>query len=520
VRGGGEEDGLPALSRRAFLRAGAAVAAVAAVGGPVSIGRIRRAEAAIAPPPAPVAVPVPPPLGASADAPTRHTFRSRPDLTPPIIHVTGSAAAVAPGLIFLTPFNGVSPDGPMIVDDAGAPVWLRPDGGTLRATDAKVQTYHGEPVLTWWEGEGLVGYGHGTYVLADTSYREIARVRAVGDDLAGDLHDMKLTPDGTALFFCYSTVPGQVVTMRGVAEGPVTEAVVQEIDVATGKLLFEWHSLDHVDVLESFLPMTKGPAEAYDYFHANSVDLGSDGNLLLSSRHTWTVYDIDRGTGRIVWRLGGSRSDFELGPGVRFAWQHDAKWRSDGTMTIYDNGAHGPAPQFESASRGLHLALDHAAMRATLLQDWVHPDGLLSASQGTCELLPNGDAFLGFGNIGRYSEFDGSGKMLYDARLAIGASYRATRREWQASPDDAPAVAVDVSGTTPTLYASWNGATDVAAWSVSAGSSPDALAFVTTAPRTGFETEIKLPLAAAWVAVRAMSADGRMLGGAGPLAVG
>jgi hypothetical protein len=488
---------------------------VAAVGGPASLTRLRRPRASKA---VPITPPLVPPVGAAEKTPTRRTYRSRPDLAPPIIDVTGSAAAVAPGLIFLTPFNGGSPDGPTIVDDAGDLVWLRPDGGSLRATDFKVQTYRGEPVLTWWEGEGLVGYGHGTYVLADTSYREIARVRAVGDDLAGDLHDVKLTADGTALFFCYSTVPGQVLTMRGVAEGPVTEAVVQEIDVATGKLLFEWHSLDHVDVLESYLDMTKGPGEAYDYFHANSVDVGTNGDILLSSRHTWTVYDIDRGSGRIVWRLGGSRSDFELGPGVRFAWQHDAKWRPDGTMTIYDNGAHGPAPQFEAASRGLHLALDHAAMKATLLQEWIHPDGLLSASQGTCELLPNGNAFLGFGNIGRYSEFDSAGKLLYDGKFAAGASYRATRREWQASPDDAPALVVDTSGATPTLYVSWNGATEVAGWSVSAGASPDALAFVTTAPRTGFETEIKLPSAAAWVAVRAMSADGRVLGGVGPLA--
>ena len=457
-------------------------------------------------------------IGASqpAAAAARRAYKSRPDLKPPVITITGSGSKVAPGYVFLTPANGVSPDGPMIIDNTGDLVWLRPDAASLSATDLGVSTYRGEPVLTWWEGEGLVGYGQGSFVIADTSYREIARVRA-GNGLFGDLHEFVLTPQGSALFICFNTVAGEVPTMRGLANGYVTEGVIQEVDVATGRVLFEWHSADHVSELESFLPMAKGPTEPYDYFHANSIDVAADGSLLLSARHTWAVYKIDRGSGAILWRLGGSRSDFRLGPGVRFAWQHDARWQPDGTMTIFDDGADGPPPQFEAASRGILLDLDMQTMNATLLREWVHPAGVLSSSQGSFRILPNGDGFLGWGNVARFSEFNQGGQILFDGTFETkgssrAGSYRAFRFPWSARPAEPPRLVVDRQATTPIVYASWNGATDVTTWAVLSGTSSDALEVVTTADRTGFETAIQLPARASYVAVQAVGGDGRVLG--------
>ena len=441
----------------------------------------------------------------------RRRYRSRPDLTPPVITISGPISDLAPGYVFLTPANGASPDGPMIVDDTGDLVWMRPDGASLSATDLAVATYRGEPVLTWWEGEGLTGYGEGSFVIADTSYHEIARVRA-GHGLAGDLHEFVLTPQGTALFICFNTVPGEVPTLRGLANGYITEGVIQEVDVATGRVLFEWHSADHVSELESFLPMTKGPTEPYDYFHANSIDVATDGSLLLSARHTWAVYKIDRGSGAVLWRLGGSRSDFRLGPGVRFAWQHQARWQPDGTMTIFDDGADGPPPQFEAASRGIVVDLDMAAMEAKLVRTWAHPAGVLSSSQGSLQILPNGDAFIGWGNVARFSEFDQAGRILFDGTFETNGSYRAFRFPWSGRPAEAPTLAVGGRAAVPTVYASWNGATDVTTWAVLSGPSAAALEVVMTARRTGFETAIQLPSRASYVAVRAVGADGQVLG--------
>ena len=90
----------------------------------------------------------------------------------------------------------------------------------------------------------------------------------------------------------------------------------------------------------------------YDFFHVNSIQLLPNGNLLVSARHTWTVYEINKKAGAIVWGLGGKRSSFGFGPGANFEWQHDAHLQPDGTLTLFDNGA-GPGRQHERQSRAL-----------------------------------------------------------------------------------------------------------------------------------------------------------------------
>ena len=110
-------------------------------------------------------------------------FRSRPDLRPPSVEVTERARGTAPGYLFAASKNGPgeeypAQDGPMILDNDGQPVWLRPVRGEEKdAMDFKVQRYRGEPVLTWWEGVHT-GYGQGDYLILDNSYREVARVPA------------------------------------------------------------------------------------------------------------------------------------------------------------------------------------------------------------------------------------------------------------------------------------------------------------------------------------------------------
>jgi Arylsulfotransferase (ASST) len=247
-----------------------------------------------------------------------------PDLRPPQITVLRHAAGLGPGLIVLGAKNR-SPQpgeqaGPLIVDDQGRPVWFRPLPPGQVASDVRVQSYFGQPVLTWWQGTTLGGAGHGQGegVIADSSYHVIAHVRA-GHGYFADQHTFLLTPQNTALVECYHATRADLTSAGGSPNGVVYDGIVQEIDLTTGRVLFEWHSLDHVPVADSYQPAPRNPDEPYDYFHINSVGLAPDGNLLISSRHTWTVYEVDRHTGRIIWRLGGKHSDFKLGPGARFA---------------------------------------------------------------------------------------------------------------------------------------------------------------------------------------------------------
>ncbi len=249
----------------------------------------------------------------------------------------------------------------------------------------------------------------------------------------------------------------------------------------------------------------------YDYFHVNSVAEDDDGDLLISARNTQAVYKIGRDDGQVVWRLGGKKSDFAMGRGTRFAWQHDARRRADGLLTLFDNGA---APKVEDHSRVLVLRLDTKGRRATLVQSFAHPARLLSGSQGNAQFLPNGHVFVGWGANPYFTEFDAQGRVLFDAHFnRSGDSYRAYRFAWTGLPTTRPAVVASVGiGDQVTLFASWNGATEVARWEVLAGDDREQLRPVYTAAKTGFETAITVETDARYVGVRALGRRGGVLG--------
>jgi Arylsulfotransferase (ASST) len=448
-------------------------------------------------------------------------YVSRPDLKPPTITVLEPADRAAPGYIFLAPFDiaaasssytgapaSESHAGPLIVDDAGEPIWFLPLAKDT-AMGMRVQELHGRPVLTWYEGTVLGAYG-GDFVVFDPTYHEVARIRA-GRGRHGDLHEFLLTPQGTALITIYREVQADLTSIGGAADGRLVEGIVQELDVATGRVLFEWRSRDHVTLDETFTPAVT-PAGNVDYFHLNSVDVDGDGHLLVSARNTSTVYKIDRRTGTVIWRLGGKRSTFTVTPDASFAYQHDARRQPDGTITIFDNasGAPGPGP----ASRGLRLSLDMKRRRASLVQEYKTPDARAVWAMGNVQQLGDGGVFIGWGTHGSFSEFGPHGRLRFDARFADkSVDYRAFRLPWLARPTGKPAVGVQQAADgSVAVYASWNGATEVATWQVRAGASPERLRAVATGARRGFETAIPVPALQGYVAVAALDRAGRRLG--------
>jgi hypothetical protein len=443
-------------------------------------------------------------------APRWHT---RPDLQIPALTVLRSEAGVSADPIFIAPYNNPhGQQGAVIVASDGEPIWENPISNKV-TTNFQVQRYRGSPVLTWWEGSIELGHGVGEYVIADAAYRTVRRVQA-GRGLRGDLHEFVITPRDTALLTSYAVRKADLSTVGGSKQGTIQDAIFQEIDLASGEVLLEWHSLDHIPLQESYAPVS----EDWDYFHINSVDLDGDGQLLVSARSTHTVYKIAR-TGEIVWRLGGKRSDFQMGQGASFAWQHDARRQPEGTLSVFDNGA---APAVEKLSRGLILNVDEQAMTAKLARDYVHPK-ILSGSQGSVQLLPNGNVFVGFGEAPHICEFARSGKLLFDALLgAQYESYRAFRLPWSGLPAEAPAIATSGRGRDLTVYASWNGATGVHGWQLLAGASPNELAPVASVRAQGFESALPAGQARGhgtaptdgerYLAVRALDGAGRVLG--------
>jgi Arylsulfotransferase (ASST) len=441
----------------------------------------------------------------------RDRFHSRPDLAPPAVSITRDPRGTAPGQIFLNGRNrtGRGQQGPMIVDDRGDLLWFRPTA-SRKATDVRVQEYRGAPVLTFWEGLATQGAGSGEAVIADQAYKTVARVRA-GNGYRLDLHEFRLTPRGTALVTIYNPLSRDLSSLGGSSRGKVVDAIVQEIDVKTGLVLFEWHSLGRVGLTESYDKPARSSTLYFDYFHLNSVAEDTDGNLLISGRDTWAVYKVDRGTGEIMWRLNGKKSDFKMGAGAEFAYQHNVQRRADGALSIFDNSA---APPVRKESRALVVSLDEKAKQATLVHAYTHPPGLSAANQGSVQTLPNGDVFVGWGSQRAFSEFTPDGRLVFDARLsAANDSYRVARHEWVGHPSGPPRAAVERRSRGRTaVFASFNGSTEVARWSVLGGDGPRRLKPLVTAPRRGFETGIPLSTAPRYVVVRALAADGRTLG--------
>ena len=447
---------------------------------------------------------------AAVDDPTVRSYTSRPDLTPPVVEVSTALPTAAPGYVFLAPAAGPQL-GPLIVDDTGEPVWFRPLPlySNKVAHNFRVQTYEGRPVLTWWEGEYADGYGQGEYVVLDSSYAEVARFGA-GNGYAGDLHEFTITPDDTALISIFNNVPADLSSFGGPAAGTLLECVVQEIHIESGAVLFEWHSAEHVGVDESYLPVTAG---LWDYFHLNSIDPLDDGNLLISARHTSTIYKLDKETGEIVWRLGGKKSDFAMGAGTQFAYQHDARGHAGEVVSVFDDGAYAPVSAIESVSRAIVLQLDTDAMTAELARAELDPEGALSYAMGNTQLLSDGGMFVGWGTTPECSEFAADGTLRFDAAIAGDAfSYRAFRLPWTGRPAAPPNLKAEPNADgSVQLFVSWNGMTDISHWQILGGAEKSALQPLRTAARTGFETSIRVKKAPAYLAAVALDARSRTL---------
>jgi hypothetical protein len=467
----------------------------------------------VVPPPAPGStVPIGATGSTGATGPTA-SFLSEPAIHPARVSVTTPAADPGLGDIFMTPVEGFVQPGAMIVNPIGQMIWFSPAPAGLQDADLRVQSYLDQPVLTYWQGRIALGHGvNGVGVIDNTSYHQIAQVKA-GNGLSMDLHEFDLEPNGIALITVYEPIYVNLHDYGGLANGIIEDCVVQEIDVRTGLVMFEWHAYGHVPLSNAYSKVPTYSGGIWDWFHINSIDLEPDGNLLVSSRSDWALYQIGHSLGSVMWELGGRHSSFTLGPGVRFAWQHDATLVSPHAIEVFDNE---DTPQIGASSRAIEILLDYGKHTATLLHQYVVPgQTVLSAAQGDVQRLSNSDQFVGWGNVGLASEFSLTGALTFQLSLPPSvASYRAYRFPWSARPLAPPVLGASRApgATTTAVAASWNGATGVRYWQVLAGATPTSLAPVGSAVANGgFETAITAATTAPYMAVQALGAGGHTL---------
>jgi hypothetical protein len=388
--------------------------------------------------------------GLAAPAASAGTPTSPPPLT--VLSQTGNLGNRD---IFITPTGDASAyaNGPEILSPSGKVVWFDPIPATETSSDFRTQTYDGRPVLTFWEGTGFGGLSSGTDYIYNEDYQQIATVNA-GNGLSADGHEFLITPWNTALILAYKETTANLTSIGGPADQEVLDGVVQEVDIRTGKVLFQWNSADHVPYSQSEEPLPASASTPWDWFHINAVKLDTNGNLLISARDAWTTYEVDPRSGNIIWQLGGKDSSFKLqaAPGQSlndagdiFAWQHDPQPLGGGVYSFFDNESAGVAntgagstSQFP-VSRVVKVKLDLRDHTATLLQSDDQPESLEASSQGNGQPLLGGGEFIGWGNLPYISEFSGNGQLLFNAEFPTGVNtYRAYLLPWGDSRESAP----------------------------------------------------------------------------------
>ena len=491
--------------------------------------------------PAPSAIPVRRPI---TSGPGVWRFRSAPELHPMRVSVLADRPGAAAGQILVAPYSTgrmVGQTGALMLDSAGNPVWFRPlPSPRLQDADFEVQSHRDprtgatQPVLTFWQGTLAIPPSYqnlpasapepgGCYYLFDSHYRLVRTVSA-RNGFTADEHEFLLTPQGNALFIASRPVPVDLRRYGGPKHGAIEDSEVQEVSLATGQAhLLVGHAEPRRPAQSEVAASSASSSDGvWDAYHMNSLDPGPGGQLLISARNTWAVYDISMRTGQIRWQLGGKKSDFTFAPGAGFYWQHDARFRPGSRVAMFDDGCCDlPDGRPEQQSHGLILQLDFRRHRASAARAYYHQPGLYSPTQGDTQLLPNGNEFIGWGQNQYYSEYAAAGNslghgalnLLYDAKMpGADISYRTFRQAWTGLPYYPPSLAVQRGRRRVTVDASWNGSTQTAAWQVLAGRGPGSLVVAGHGRRTGFQTAITVASPGPYFQVRALSASGAVLG--------
>lgn len=408
-------------------------------------------------------------------------------------------------------------------------VWSGADGSNTDLFHGlHVASYGNVDHLCYFRGTQIGGYARGSNLFLDGSYKLTKTIQSGNNLEMSDMHELNILDGERVLIAIYQPRQYDLVPYGVPAgDGWVMDGVFQEINITSGDVLFQWSSLDHVPLSETYVPIRQNPivgngtsnTTAWDYFHINSVDKSDQGDYLISARHTSTIYKISGRDGSLIWKLGGKESSFIL-VDYNFSSQHDARFReANDTHTIlslFDNGSD-DYRNTSSTSAGMIVSLDHRTNTSKILKRFEAPgEGLRSASQGNMQILPNGNAFIGWGSNPYVSEHAPDGTVLYFAGLKDknAMNYRAFKGNWTSTPSTPPSLFAQASSSNGpvTFWASWNGATDFSSWNFyGKKSESDSVALLGSIPRQGFQTTFTSPQFYSHAFAEAVSVDGSSL---------
>jgi hypothetical protein len=355
--------------------------------------------------------------------------------------LTGQTSGPTQAEYYMTvPLNLHSKNYPAIFDTNGVPIWWAPPQFTYFATVLP----NGNIAWTINGGTG----GAEEHKLDGSLVRTINTVNPTNG--LSDPHDLLHLANGHDVMV--TNYPRSPVDLSLVGGGPsdatILDEVIQELD-ANGTVVWSWDTFDHIPPSEMDQQwydkyITNGQAP-YDVYHWNSIEDTGDG-FIVSFRHLDAVYKIDKASGAIVWKLGGSAEPKSLTVtgdpvftnGGHFGGQHDARLLADGTLTLHDNGTNlGRAP------RALRYQIDENALTATLLETVVDADISTSICCGSARKLASGDWVIGWGgtetgteSVGgvRHTTLSFPGRLVY--RLVPIPAGQLSRDALRAGMDD------------------------------------------------------------------------------------
>lgn len=309
-------------------------------------------------------------------------------------------------------------------DGNGVPLWWHHDNGV--PSDAK---YLDDGTFAWATGRATPNARYVIRALDGSLEREM---RTVGSPTDG--HDMQLLADGNYMMMTYRERAGTVdlSAYGGPADRAVLDAELQELTPA-GTKVWEWNSRNHISLEETghwfkdFIFPLSGPKAPFDIVHINSVDVRAD-SVLISMRHTEAVYKIDRASGGIIWKLGGTPTPESLtvvgDPEPKpFVGQHDARMLADDTLTALDNGEAGNRPP-----RAVRFRIDAGARTATYLEAISDPGVPEAVCCGSARRTASGGWLVGWGGGPKMNpiiEYAADGSPTFKMTISTGFSYRA-----------------------------------------------------------------------------------------------
>ncbi len=356
-------------------------------------------------------------------------------------------------------------------------------------------------------------------MVVNQHYQTIATLKAT-DGWVLTLHAIVISGED-AWVTANKNIARNLSSYGGAYNGALIDSAVQEYNLKTGKLLRNWDALDHIPLGESYasVPTNGFPWDAY---HVNAVDVTGNGTFLVSMRNTWAAYMVNIDTGKIDWTLGGKHSSFKFGPGAAFQWQHDVALGPNSTVTMFDDHCcqltgGGTSVRATGPSRGLMLNVNQSTRKATLVAQYTGGNEFETEYMGDTQPLSDGNVFVGWGSEPYLSEFSSSGKLLLEGQFpGSDLSYRSMVEQWVGLPLSPPAGAARESAGKTTVYASWNGATQVVSWRVLAGTGSGRMTVVASAAKSGFETAITVPQGNKRFKVQALDSGGHVIGTSRP----